>query len=235
MKNSIKKEQYNDLWDMYKIAHKIDIAWQDYYNYQSHLFGGPGNGCDDYRCIDPTDESYLTNLMKKAKNMEEYFQNIFNISYKEYKEQNTLENMKKVGQDIIKDLEYRVNIASNHCDKCGGNFNDDCRNCAGFNKREMLKEELKQAKQTFMCENEIISATMARQFTDQAIKEDTECLKPIMNKIRDFAAKKQYYCYISGTTPDYIIKKLNDLGYKTKLQKGDPRDTREQDNYCISW
>ena len=30
MKNSIKKEQFNDLWDMYKIAHKIDIAWQDY-------------------------------------------------------------------------------------------------------------------------------------------------------------------------------------------------------------
>ena len=68
MKNSIKKEQFNNLWDMYKIAHKIDIAWQDYYNYQSHLFGGPGNGCDDYRCIDPTNESYLTNLMKKAKN-----------------------------------------------------------------------------------------------------------------------------------------------------------------------
>ena len=50
----------------------------------------------------------------KGKNMEEYFQNTFNISYKEYKEQNTLENMKKVGQDIIKDLEYRVNTASNH-------------------------------------------------------------------------------------------------------------------------
>ena len=120
-------------------------------------------------------------------------------------------------------------------DKCGGNFNDDCRDCADFDKRERLKEELKQAKQTFMCENEIISATMARQLTNQAIKEDTECLKLIMNKIRDFAAKKQYYCYISGTTPDYIIKKLNDLGYKTKLQKGDPRDPREQDNYCISW
>ena len=29
MKNNIKKEQFNDLWDMYKIAHKIDIAWQD--------------------------------------------------------------------------------------------------------------------------------------------------------------------------------------------------------------
>ena len=86
-----------------------------------------------------------------------------------------------------------------------------------------------------MDENEIISATMARQLTDQAIKEDIECLKPIMDKIRDIAKKKQYYCYISGTTPDYVIKKLNDLGYKITLEKGDPRDPREKDLYLISW
>ena len=227
------KEQFKDLWNMYKIACQIDNAWRDYYNYRSELFGGPGNGCDDYRDIDPTDESYLTNLMKKAKNMEEYFQNEFKMSYKEYRKQHPLENMKKFGQDIIKDLEYRFHIATEHCNKCGGHF--DCMDCADFGKRDKLKEELKQTKQIFMDDNGIISATMARQLTDQAIEEDTECLKPIMDKIRDFTKKKQYYCYISGTTPDYVIKKLNDLGYKTKLEKGDPRDPREHDNYCVSW
>ena len=100
------KEQFKDLWNMYKIACQIDTAWRDYYNYRSELFGGPGNGCDDYRDIDPTDESYLTNLMKKAKNMEEYFQNEFKMSYKEYRKQHPSENIKNVGQDIIKDLEY---------------------------------------------------------------------------------------------------------------------------------
>lgn len=227
------KEQFKDLWNMYKIACQIDNAWRDYYNYRSELFGVPGNGCDDYRDIDPTDESYLTNLMKKAKNMEEYFQNEFEISYKEYKEQHQLENIKKFGQDIIKYLEDKLQLATNHCNICGGHL--DCAHCVDFGKCDNLKEELKQAKQIFMDENGIISATIARQLTDQAIKEDTECLKPIMNKILDFAKKKQYYCYISGTTPDYVIKKLNDLGYKTKLQKGDPRDPREQDNYCVSW
>jgi len=228
------KEQFKDLWSMYKIACQIDNAWRDYYNYRSELFGGPGNGCDDYRDIDPTHESYMTNLRKKAQNSEEYFKSKFNISYKEYKAQHPLENMKKVGQDIIKDIEDRLYKATNYCEKCGGPYST-CTKCSDFGKCDQLREELKQAKQIFMDENGIISATMARQLTDQAIAEDTECLKPIMNKIHDFATKKQYYCYISGSTPDYVIKKLNDLGYKTKLQKGDPRDPREQDNYCVSW
>ena len=56
-----------------------------------------------------------------------------------------------------------------------------------------------------------------------------------MNKIKEAAKKMQYHCYISAPIPDYVLQKLAILGYKTKLEKGDPRDPRETDNYLISW
>ena len=71
---------------MVEFAEDIDRAWTDYYNYRHNVFGGPGNGCDDYRDIDSEKESYLTNLYKKARNMEEGFKNIYDITYREYKE-----------------------------------------------------------------------------------------------------------------------------------------------------
>ena len=54
-------------------------------------------------------------------------------------------------------------------------------------------------------------------------------------EISEAAKKKQYNCYINGSTPDYIIKKLHSLGYKTNYIKGDFRDPREQDLYEIHW
>ena len=71
---------------MVEFAEEIDKAWDAYYNYRHNLFGGPGNGCDDYRDIDSEKESYLTNLYKKARNMEEGFKNIHDMTYTEYKE-----------------------------------------------------------------------------------------------------------------------------------------------------
>ena len=82
---------------------------------------------------------------------------------------------------------------------------------------------------------DILSATEAHKMTDEAIENDLESLRPILKKIFEAAQNKQYGCYISGTTPDYVIRKLNILGYKTTLEKGDPRDPREQDIYSISW
>ena len=71
-----------------EFALEIDKAWDDYYNFHHELFSGPGNGCDDYRDLDEVDGSYLTNLRKKAENMEEGFFNIYGIKYREYKDNN---------------------------------------------------------------------------------------------------------------------------------------------------
>lgn len=86
-----------------------------------------------------------------------------------------------------------------------------------------------------MNEIELLSAADAHKMTDTARENDLESLKPILKKISEAAQKKQYYCYIDGSTPDYIIQKLHILGYKTKFIKGDFRDPRETDIYEVIW
>lgn len=83
--------------------------------------------------------------------------------------------------------------------------------------------------------SDIFSASEARKITDKAREEDIECLKPIMKKIRENAQKKDYHCYISSSTPKYVITKLENLGYDIKLIKGDFRNPLDQDIYKISW
>ena len=46
---------------------KVKKAWQEYYDYKERHFGGPGNGCDDYRDI--PDE-----VFKKKRELEEKMQ-----------------------------------------------------------------------------------------------------------------------------------------------------------------
>jgi len=86
-----------------------------------------------------------------------------------------------------------------------------------------------------MKNTEIISATKARELTIESIENDDKCLIPIMNKIKEAIKKKQYYCYIAGSTSEYVIDKLHTLGYKTKFIQGDFRDPRETDVYEITW
>ena len=84
-------------------------------------------------------------------------------------------------------------------------------------------------------QKEIINADKARNLTREAIQKDDTLLYPIMDKIRAAIQKKEFSCYISGCTPDYVIQKLLSLGYKTKFHKGCPSDPREQDIYEVSW
>ena len=70
---------------MIEFAKDVDNAWDAYLHFDG-CEGCVGNGCDDYRDLDEVDKSYLTNLYKKARNLEEGFKNIYGITYKEYKE-----------------------------------------------------------------------------------------------------------------------------------------------------
>lgn len=81
----------------------------------------------------------------------------------------------------------------------------------------------------------IITAAEAHEQTVQAIKDDDSVLIPIMTKIKEAIKQKDYHCYIKGNTPDYVIQKLQTLGYKTEFIKGDFRDPRETDIYKIMW
>ena len=86
-----------------------------------------------------------------------------------------------------------------------------------------------------MEQKEILNADKARNLTREVIQKDDTVLYPIMDKIRAAIQKKEFSCYISGCTPDYVIQKLLSLGYKTKFHKGCSSDPREQDIYEVSW
>jgi hypothetical protein len=48
----------------------VEKAWEEYYNYRHEVFGGPGNGCDDYRDIPDEVERKLNELYSKAVKLE---------------------------------------------------------------------------------------------------------------------------------------------------------------------
>ena len=92
-----------------------------------------------------------------------------------------------------------------------------------FNKKNMGAKDI-----------DIISAAHAHKMTDDIRDKDIECLEPIMKKIKEAIAKKDYHCYISSME-DYVKKKLINLGYNVDYIPGDPRDPRECSMYKISW
>lgn len=49
---------------------EVEKAWEEYYDYRHEVFGGPGNGCDDYRDISHEVEKKLKELYSKAVKLE---------------------------------------------------------------------------------------------------------------------------------------------------------------------
>ena len=87
-----------------------------------------------------------------------------------------------------------------------------------------------------MEQKEIINADKARDLTREAIqKGEIKQLYRAMNEIREAIKDKQFSCYISGRTSDYVIQKLISLGYKTKFHKDVRGDSHNEDRYDISW
>ena len=83
---------------------------------------------------------------------------------------------------------------------------------------------------------EIIDANEARRLTKEAINKDNSVLKPIMEKIKKAINNKEYYCYISGTTSEYVIDKLHALGYQTQyLTNFDFNDPHSTPLYKVMW
>lgn len=68
---------------MVEFAEDIDKAWDAYWNFDG-CDGCICNGRDD--CRDCEESSLKSNLYKKARNMEDGFKNMYDITYKEYKE-----------------------------------------------------------------------------------------------------------------------------------------------------
>lgn len=82
---------------------------------------------------------------------------------------------------------------------------------------------------------EIIDANEACRLTKETIDKDDSVLKPIMEKIKKAINNKEYYCYITGSTPKYVIDKLHMLGYKTQYLENDFRDPCSTSIYEVTW
>ena len=82
---------------------------------------------------------------------------------------------------------------------------------------------------------EIIDANEACRLTKEAINKDNSVLKPIMEKIKKAINNKEYYCYITDSTPKYVLDKLHKLGYKTQYLENDFRDPRSTPIYEVTW
>lgn len=120
-----------------ELVAKIKAADSIYYKENPCFHCGPGNGCDDCRgCEDAKLSWELGEARRKA--YDEYEQT-FGVPY-DY----------DVMLNQIKEKEKECEKWNKHCKKCGGNFDDNCKDCVDwetklqtYNSLNWLKEEFK--------------------------------------------------------------------------------------------
>lgn len=221
----------------------IKEAIKQAYNDDPCKHCGPGNGCDD--CRGCKDAKISSQIWKPVYKMKDDYKQKFGVPV-EFDDD----------LDIVKEYEKNWQKWSNYCRKCGGNFGDDCIDCKEWDeivkcvnsyhfwKNEMKRKynydytknkiEIKKSKSTMEI-IEIMTAEQAKKLLEKEIEDDKQCLIPIMESIQNAIKQKRNYVHISGGTPDYVIDKLKNLGYKVQLEKGDPRDPKETDMYEVKW
>ena len=52
---------------------QVDEAWKGYHNFRDIEFGGPGNGCDDYRDCSPEVSAEMMKLYKTARDLQKQY------------------------------------------------------------------------------------------------------------------------------------------------------------------
>lgn len=138
--------------------------------------------------------------------------------------------MKKNIEESITKAREELKSLLKQCDKCGGNFNDDCRDCIILDKRIFYTNEIERMEKE---KKKIFNATEARKMLEAEIENDDFCLEPIMEVISRAIKRKDNYCYINDK-PTYVIEKLRKLGYNVgDLIKGD--SCTEPYRRKISW
>jgi len=53
---------------------QVDKAWEEYRDFRYKEFGGPGNGCDDYRDCSPEVSAKMNKLYKIAINLQKEYE-----------------------------------------------------------------------------------------------------------------------------------------------------------------
>ena len=115
---------------------KIKAAESKYYKESPCMHCGPGNGCDDCRgCKDAKKDFELSKIRRAA--------------YDEYKQTFGVSYQQDFDYDQIVKKEEEYNKWVDHCRKCGGNFDDDCRDCKDWDEKFKLSNSLKWLKEEY--------------------------------------------------------------------------------------
>ena len=197
---------------------KIKEAEEKYHKESPCLHCGPGNGCDDCRGCEDAEKNFK--LQKERDAAYDEFKFRIGISYHQYKLQNE-----------IKDAQEEYDKLCKMCRECGGNFNDDCRDCGDFNtvvksleNLEWLKDELKrkydvdfdkkdEEKQEMMSP---LAADMEKYIESNTPENTDKIIKDIDNKIEE--VDKKYYKESNEEKLKNILPVISDLIHK-KFQK----------------
>lgn len=134
---SIFDASVQDDWTRDDLVAKIKAAEKKYYNESPCLHCGPGNGCDDCRGCEDAQRNY--ELAMNLRKVKQAYEDKFGHSYEQDVMYNQIENKEK---------EY--NTWKVKCQKCGGNFDEDCKDCKDWEEKfnvikslNWLKEEFK--------------------------------------------------------------------------------------------
>ena len=146
------------------IVAKIKAAESKYYKESPCLHCGPGNGCDDCRgCEDAKKDFELSKIRRAA--YDEYEQT-FGVSYQQDSDYDRI---------VKKEEEYNKWI--DYCRKCGGNFDDDCRDCKDWDEKFKVVNSLKWLKEEFKRKYHIDYDKINKEKIKNMTKEESRDLK----------------------------------------------------------
>ena len=120
-----------------ELSERISQASAEYYKKSPCHNCGPGNGCDDCRGCE--DGQLDHKLYKKVSELKEKFKKEFGEDVEQYRQR--MSDFKRIDE-----LEIEYNKIEDGCNKCGGNFNDDCRDCKTLDTRLDTYRKLKDLK-----------------------------------------------------------------------------------------
>lgn len=191
---SIFDASVQDDWARDDLIAKIKAAEKKYYNESPCLHCGPGNGCDDCRGCEDSKRNYELEMM--LHNAREAYKNRFGHSYDE-----------DLMIQQIANKEKEVEHWRDHCRKCGGNFDDDCRDCGDWDKKFKIISSLKWLKEEFKRNYHIDYDKINKEKIKNMTKEESRDLKIdkgitikdwIDYNVRSYGAKNFFKCVNEG-------------------------------------
>lgn len=188
---------------------KIKAAESKYYKENPCFHCGPGNGCDDCRGCEDAKRAYELGKIRKS-------------AYDEYEQTFGHSYQQDCDYDLIIKYENELKQSNDQCNKCHGNFGDDCVYCDDFDKKYKIKERLQWAVNEFKRKYNIDYTKFNKQINKEEpmndnlkINNDMSIKEWIEDGIIGQGAKNFYedvnnnWAFISDSVKQIILKEIS--------------------------